>query len=108
MKSKKQLLIEISGVLDTKAIFTTKTVMGIPAEELERILGELKDWEKPDDFEPKGEGPAWHNCPSELATGYRKKLSEYIKLNTGIYIPAVSTTSSRFYNLIAMRLGLDD
>lgn len=106
MTSKKQLLIEISNLLDSERVFNPRTVMGISKEQLENILTGLTSWKKPKNFKIKGEAPHLQSHPSERDTGYRYRMSRYIQNNTKIYVPPISTVSSRLYNTIAIHLDL--
>ena len=60
----------------------------------------------PNSFKLKGERPPKKASPCEYKTSYRKNMSEFIELNTGIRIHADSMVVARFYDLIADYLGL--
>jgi len=106
MLSKKQLLLEISSLLNSERVFTRKTVMGVSVKQLEGILTGLKNWKEPKDFKLKGEAPRLQSHPSEAVVRYRHRMSKYIKDNTGIYVPPSSLVSARFYNAIVIHLNL--
>jgi len=95
---------EISDLIGADPPFNY-TNLNFNNNELERILNQLKDWEIKD-FDPIGDRPERKKKASEFLTGYRQKISEYIKLNTGIEIPVNASIGARFYDLVADYLGL--
>jgi len=54
----------------------------------------------------KGERPERMKRPSELHTGYRTKLADYIRRNTGIGLPVDPSLPAPFYDAVADYLGL--
>lgn len=105
MASQKQLLTDISEFLQVPRPFTPNNAHFEPSE-LEGILQQLKNYERPEHLVPTGERPVKKKIASEGKTHYREMLCTYIKDNTDIEIPVSSIVSVSFYNAIMDYLGL--
>lgn len=104
---KEQSLIDISKLLRISPPLRPCNIP-ISVSELERILDGIKNWKKPKNYKPIGEPPQINNCPSESKTGYRRKISEFVELNTdgNIKLPVMPGIPSIFYNQVLKKLKL--
>ncbi len=105
METKEVLFCHITNVLGT-----TKThysaLQYYDKKTLQNIKDQLSDYGDPPEIEIKGECPRILHKASEAFTGYRKKMHDYIKSNTGIEIPVNCGVAVEFYNDVAKHLKL--
>ena len=106
---RKLLKILCPDYIDGKAEKNLLRVLARPCYNLDEPLRRAQDFlgrRDRGEITVKGERPERMKRPSELHTGYREKLADYISGNTGIDLPVDPSLPAPFYDAVADYLGL--
>lgn len=106
MTSKAELCRELTRLTGADPPFTPTSPSYVPKNFIAEAVDLMRDYRRPDDFEPVGERPGVQPRRSESQTQYRARMADYIEQNTGLRLPVTSAVSWTFYERLADALRL--